>query len=82
MGNMDLEINILSKLSRETQAVRSWLCALPSFYVHLMAEPGLGPWLPHLQAGFSFASQHASYLELSILFLGNFSPTKEVIKTV
>lgn len=43
MWNMDLEINILSDDRREVPAVRNRLCALPSFYVHLMAEPGLEP---------------------------------------
>lgn len=51
---MDLEVNILSNDSKEAQAVRNWLYALPSFCIHLMAEPGLETGSPHLPVGFHF----------------------------
>lgn len=54
MGSMDLEVNILSSDRKEAQAVRNWLYALPSFCVHLMAEPGLEAGSPLLPVGFHF----------------------------
>lgn len=79
MGSMD--VNILSNDRKEAQAMRNWLYALPSFCVHLMAEPRLEAGSPHLTGGFSFLWQHIpSLLGIEYFFLINFSLTKEVIK--
>lgn len=81
MGTMDLEINVLTNDRREAQAVKNWLCAVPSFCVHVMAEPGLKHRCPHLAGRFSCPGQHTpSRVRVEYFFLVNISPTKEVNK--